>query len=338
LIEFCSVLFYLFLIEIGRGNAFTDSVLVYNEIGILPGNLLQQYPNITSLQATGLKLTNLTSAFSKSQFFLKNLDLSNNSLAKLEPYEFVGIRNLLTLSLAYNHLIILRRHTFQGLGKLRHLNLSHNLIQVLEATIFDFLLNSIELRLNNNLLKLVNLRLCAFMKKLAKLDLSNNQIEIIINNKTTNFSSHSLEFLDLGHNHLQYIDFSSMPNFEKLTELNLQDNNLTSIGIGNLAKRFPKLKKIIINGQKMDDSTMGAVHQYFNYYGINSEPSRMNYIYWLELYVVVLVNITIGLALWLYRKFRCSKKAFGIFNPIIDLRFHISLQIPRMRRQITGHL
>jgi Leucine-rich repeat (LRR) protein len=152
-------------------------VLFYNGIGILPGDLLQQYPNIISLQATGLKLTNLSWAFTKKQYFLKNLNLSNNNLAELKPYEFIGVPNLLTLSLAYNRLNILVLFTFQRLGKLRNLDLSHNRFQELEAGVFDFLSDVIELRLSNNNLKLVNLVMFENTKKLAKLDLSNNQIK-----------------------------------------------------------------------------------------------------------------------------------------------------------------
>jgi Leucine rich repeat len=278
-LTFCSteqyrIICFLFLHAIRRFNASADSVLVYNGTGILPGVLLQQYPNITSLQAAGLKLRSLSSAFLKSQFFLRNLDLSNNRVAELRHYEFAGVPNLTTLSLAYNNLNKLMLFTFHGLGKLQHLDLSHNLLQNFEAGVFNYLTDLIELWLNNNYLKLVNLALYASMKKLAKLDLSNNQIETIVRDETVEFntSSYSMEFFDLGDNRLKVFNFMSLPFYGKLTELNLQGNKLTNLTYNDLVARFPNLKTINITGHQLDNSTLETFRVYCDNNGIHLPP------------------------------------------------------------------
>jgi Leucine-rich repeat (LRR) protein len=196
-------------------------VLVYNKTGELPGNLLEQYPEITSLQATNLELTGFSHAFQTKHDKLKHLDLSSNHLSELGS--FLGLKNLETLSLANNRLEKLEPIRFYGLEKLQSLNLSHNRLQHLNALVFYYVKEVRELKLNHNQLDIVNFMLFAKMVKMALLDLSNNQIKKIekiekiqYHANYENFGSHSLEHLDLEHNRLQSFNFNEIPNFGSL--------------------------------------------------------------------------------------------------------------------------
>jgi Leucine rich repeat len=137
-----------------------DSVLVYDRIGELPENLLEQYPQITSLQATNLELTGLSYTFQTNQGSLKHLNLSHNHLSKLDyTCSFLALNNLETLSLANNRLAELEPNRFYGLKKLQSLNLSHNRLQHLQVKVFGYVIKVRELKLDHNQLELVNFML-----------------------------------------------------------------------------------------------------------------------------------------------------------------------------------
>jgi Leucine-rich repeat (LRR) protein len=261
---FYSVVCFLFLQAITTISATVDSVLVYNKTGELPQRLLEQYPKITSLQATNLELTGLSQTFQTIHYQLKHLDLSHNHLSEFDnTFSFYGLRNLETLSLANNRLEKLESIDFYGLEKLQSLNLSHNRLQHLNAPVFDYVKEVRELKLDYNHLEQVNFTLFAKMVKRAILDLSNNQIkEIQYHPQYEQFGSHSLEHLYLGHNHLESFNFNEIPNFRNLTQLNLQGNNLTYLITGELVQRFPKLKTINISGHRLDSATLESFRTY----------------------------------------------------------------------------
>jgi Leucine rich repeat len=157
---FYSVVCFLFLQAITTINATVDSVLVYDKIGKLPGNLLEQYPNITSLQATNLELTGFSYTFQIRHGKLKHLDLSHNHLTELLiPFAFYGLRNLEILSLANNRLEQLNPVDFFGLDKLQSINLSHNRIQHIHIRAFVNAIEVRELKLDHNQLDIANFML-----------------------------------------------------------------------------------------------------------------------------------------------------------------------------------
>jgi Leucine-rich repeat (LRR) protein len=318
---FFSVVCFLFLQAITTINATVDSsVLVYNRTGELPGNLLEQYPEITSLQATNLELTGLSYAFQTKHYKLKHLDLSHNHLSKLDyTCSFIGLKILETLSLANNRLEKLESFGFYGLEKLQSLNLSHNRLQHLDAPVFYYVKEVRELKLDHNQLDIVNFMLFAKMVKMALLDLSNNQIKKIqYHPQYKQFGmSHSLEHLDLGLNHLESFNLNEIPNFGNLTQLDLQGNNLTNLTTGELGQRFPKLKTINISGHKLDSATLETFRNYSESNGIHLvlPPEEIDYtnamIVTIAFFIVIICVVTFGI--WLQHACSIRRYRNGVY-------------------------
>jgi Leucine-rich repeat (LRR) protein len=282
-----------------------DLVLVYNQPGELPRDFMKLHLEITTLEATNLNFTNLSMVFTVQQCYLKHLNLSHNRLIELNNYEFYGIDNIETLSLANNLLKTIQRLAFQNLDKVQRIDLSHNRLQELVSGVFDSLKSSLEIKMNSNQLKVANLKLYILTENLEKLDLSRNHIDEILyddKNETSelNFSNHNLAYLNLGHNRLELINFTKMPNFRHLAEVNLQGNKLKAIVYKGLVEHLPNLKKINISGHQLDNTTVFAINQYFNLNGINAAPFEMDNISWFMLGIIVLVDMgwTVVSVLW----------------------------------------
>jgi Leucine-rich repeat (LRR) protein len=269
---------------------------------------MNQHLNITSIQATNLKLTKLSKAFSKTRCFLKSLNLSHNRIAELDNYEFYGLESLENLSLANNLLTYIKDYAFQNLGNIQRLDISHNHLQQLEPGVFKPLKSAKELNVNNNRLIMANLTLYDNTEKLVTLNLSNNRIETILRDdrygtKVLDFSRHKLAYLDLGQNRLTTITFKRMPNFGNLRDINLQDNNLTEFICGDLEEYLPKLKKMQISVHKLDNATLDVIDRCFNYNGIN-QPLKMDVYFMLSVAMLVDMAWTLGLPMWHWCKHR----------------------------------
>jgi Leucine-rich repeat (LRR) protein len=190
--------------------------LIYkNKTGVLPKDLMERYPNITSLVATNSKLTELSRAFRRKQLFLKNLDLSQNLLTEIREWEFCGLSNLKTLSLAKNLLKILVVKAFYGLGVIQQIILSQNRLQQLDVQFYHTVE---ELRIDNNRLETFNMALIVSKKsQIRKLQLQNNQIVGIKLNKKI-----LVRELNLSGNNI--VDFSFLSYCTSLESLDLSIN------------------------------------------------------------------------------------------------------------------
>jgi Leucine-rich repeat (LRR) protein len=247
-----------------------ESKLVYNnKTGELPEDLMEQYPNITSLIATNLDLKNLTGTFKRNQTVLKNLDLSQNLLTVIQDWEFRGLRNLTTLSLANNLLREITVGAFYGLSNLQKIMLSHNRIQILAA---EFFRTVEELQIDNN--QLENFKMDFFVSgtsNMRKLELQNNQIGNISSSKNIsvqelNLSGNNIVDLDfLRHcKNLESLDLSFNVNatltnqtFEYNTELtNLTMQNMSLIRVGetiyNLLSYSSNLEQLDIGCNQLE--------------------------------------------------------------------------------------
>jgi Leucine Rich Repeat len=156
------------------------------------------------------------------------------------------------------------------------------------------------LNLSHNQLEIANMAFYEKTKKLRKLDLSNNQIATIPYYVTyENFINHSLELLNLGHNHLKFIDFGRLPNFTNLKEMDLRNNQLESLIIADLAQRFPKLKEINIIDHRLNTSTLLFFFAYCDQHEIHETSSAMtNTVYAIIFAIIIAIGCFVSFSIW----------------------------------------
>lgn len=186
---------------------------------------------------------------------LKELDLRNCSLTRLENDTFANLRNLEKLFLSHNMLIELKSQTFANLHRLSHLDLSYNTEEPgtsyiidpfsyllsglsLEEDIFYNLNNLIFLDLSHTKLKKESiLALSQLQNKVEQLSLCYTDIPLIIKGM---FSSTNLKVLDLSGNPglITQLSASWFEGLEKKLEILIfEDSKINVLGpLRNLSK------------------------------------------------------------------------------------------------------
>ena len=132
---------------------------------------------LLDLQITNANLEKLQQKHLSRFLFLKNLNLSYNSLKSLGPRTFLTLHNLEIMDLSHNLLEALRQDILTGLRVLRQLNLNHNSIRLISHCTFQHLQKLGILNLSHN--KLAHLGkniLCGLTLK--ALDVSYNTLSL----------------------------------------------------------------------------------------------------------------------------------------------------------------
>uniref|UniRef100_A0A8D8WWW8 G-protein coupled receptor GRL101 n=2 Tax=Cacopsylla melanoneura TaxID=428564 RepID=A0A8D8WWW8_9HEMI len=146
------------------------------------------------------------------------LDLSNNSIASLSPYQFSYLWRLQVLYLQSNQIHIIPNNSFYGLPSLRVLHLQGNNIEILKAMAFYGL------------------------SSLATLDLSHQKMGKI--EPDAFIGLRSLTVLDLSFNQLIRLDEGTLRGLPALLSLDVRNNHLKVIGT-NVFRSVPTLNKLL---------------------------------------------------------------------------------------------
>jgi Leucine-rich repeat (LRR) protein len=205
--------------------------LSYNELNYLDYDAFQGLSNLTELllYENGLKI--LTSNLFKPLTKLSVLNLGYNKLISVEEKSLSGVGNSLkTLKMFSNRVEHLKSHFFTGLNELLFLYLEENQISSIEPETFKDLVNLTELYLAENCIATIDPSLFINMKKLNTLDLSYN---VLVELKQRSFVFlKQLKALNLGFNSLVKINFQkvfSTDNVVLLEKLNLDNNVINEL-------------------------------------------------------------------------------------------------------------
>jgi Leucine-rich repeat (LRR) protein len=261
----------------------------------LANNLIEQLDDqallgLGKLQRLNLSHNKLTSFTTWYTFFyvlinLNELKLDNNQLKTIDFEMFGFSRQLLTLELQNNEIEEVEYNGFRFDQEFvgRKLNLSNNNLK--DVNFLGQCKKMQNLDLSNN----INMTLSeqSFEKNtdLKNLKLQNVSLDILGEEIYEMFRFIlNLEQLDMGYNNLSTFNFSRMPNLKHLETVNLIGNPLQELVIVDLEERFPKLKKIIITDQELDNTTLKYLKQCYRIiikpnYRIILEPcqSGVNY-------------------------------------------------------------
>ncbi|CAH1972568.1 unnamed protein product [Acanthoscelides obtectus] len=189
---------------------------------------------------SGNQIKNLQLSYSKIELlkqkafvgliFLKNLNMSHNSITSVYPGTFTGVKKIESIDLSYNNITVLSDDGFLELINLKELNLAYNSIKTISSKAFNGLGNLVLLNLERNnitevsdvLSKLINLQV---------LNLRDNQILKLQGSEFTNLLS--LLLLDLSFNKLDTPVIEFYPN-NSLKSLYITNNYIRSPSLGFL--------------------------------------------------------------------------------------------------------
>ncbi len=160
------------------------------QININKINFREGITVLLDLRITNASLDQLQKEDLSRFLFLKNLNLSSNSLKSFGPKTFFTLHNLDKMDLSQNFLESVSPDTFIGLNLLRHLKLDHNSIQLISHCTFKKMYKLEILNMSYN--KLTHLGeniLCGL--SLKELDVSYNHLSVI----DENIFANSLQYL-----------------------------------------------------------------------------------------------------------------------------------------------
>ncbi|XP_033127435.1 uncharacterized protein LOC117125143 [Anneissia japonica] len=214
---------------------------------------------------------------------LHSLDLSNNRINNIQMSGFLGLTNLQILNLSGNSLVQLPVELFRPIRGLETLILSNNRIEYIQVELFKDLAQLTTLDLSNNRIKKIHDNTFSDLIHLQELYLQSNSISTLTDNtlngllelellymkqnKLLSISSEfqlltRLKFLDLGGNFITTIDPDAFNNFGRLTELGLENNNLSSVprAVGQSSSLQLTLRELYLGNnpiREVPDSAFG---------------------------------------------------------------------------------
>ena len=191
-------------------------------IETVPSNICE-YPNLTVINFSRNKITNLLSSSFDCLSNLNDIFLDNNNITTLTEV-FNSLKNIQSIHLANNKILEISQNAFIGLSSLNSLELSNNQLKFLAPNMFDGLTNLSTLELNNNQIQEIPSNAFNGIPNLKNLDLSSNQISIIDN--STFSSLPNLERIFLSSNIITQISNDTFTNLNQLQYLYLSKNKI----------------------------------------------------------------------------------------------------------------
>ena len=164
-----------------------------------------------NLQSFDIRFNNITVLQSRRfqrMFRLRHLYLEGNPLHTIEDFAFSDLQNTRRLSIPGAKLRILSKYALNGLSNLVYLNFSNNHIACMDDLVFSTTRRLVTIDLHNN-----------YLEQIGRQFLPTNEVE----------------FLDLSFNRILHVDNFGFQRLERLKELRLQGNQLTSILYAQLA-------------------------------------------------------------------------------------------------------
>lgn len=195
------------------------------------------FANLTKLELITLNLCNLSSlpinAF-RGSVNLMSLNLADNKLKHLERGLFNDNKMLEELHLENNELEVLDELIFENLNRLEYLYLGYNHLKIQDNTFYG--LGRLKLlNMEYNSITLLTIKSLQSLVEIEKLNLSHNNLTLT-NQVWENYT---------GEKH------SVLPPMEKLEELNLEYNEITSL-FSDWIFLLPSLKKINLSNNKIN--------------------------------------------------------------------------------------
>lgn len=200
----------------------------------LSGNRLKNVGFVASLPVSLRKLSiadNFYGLEFPSKIFsrlsrLLYLNLSNNTITKLNKDTFVGLGNLDALTLDHNNITKLEAGCFKGLDKLQTLTIKYNAISAIEGGAFSDLYELKRLFMYKNNLKVITSETFKGLpSSVVNLDLSGGVVEAI---ERGSFVHQGLGDLGLSHNRISKIEAGAF-DLPFLVNLHLDGNKLRKL-------------------------------------------------------------------------------------------------------------
>ncbi|KAJ2951194.1 hypothetical protein O0L34_g5586 [Tuta absoluta] len=202
--------------------------LANNSLAVLAPGLLEGLDQLEKLDLSRNRLTNdwVNRDTFAGLIRLVILNLSHNSLARLDPKSFQDLNNLQVLNLDNNAIETISNGAFAELRNLHQLSISDNKLKSLNEHIFSNLFVLSQLYLDNNHISTIDERSFENITYLQDLGLNGNNLNMIPDGiRKLRF----LKSLDVGKNNITKVSNASFEGLEELYGLRLVDNHITSI-------------------------------------------------------------------------------------------------------------
>lgn len=176
------------------------------------------------------------------------LNLSNNTITKLNKDTFVGLGNLDALALDYNNLTKLEAGCFRGLDKLETLTIKYNAISEIKSGAFSELYALKRLFMYGNKLTVITSETFEGLpKNVINLDLSGGVIETL---EKGSFVHNRLTHLGLSDNKIAKIEPGAF-DLPFLVNLQLDDNRLKKLD-SKIFTGLPGLRQLFLMNNRIE--------------------------------------------------------------------------------------
>ncbi|CAG9562587.1 unnamed protein product [Danaus chrysippus] len=230
--------------------------LANNSLSVIAPGLLEGLDQLEKLDLSRNRLTNdwVNRDTFSGLIRLIILNLSYNSLARLDPISFQDLNNLQVLNLDNNEIKLISNGAFAELKNLHQLSISDNKIKILNENIFSNLFVLSQLYLDNNEISSIHDNCFENITYLQDLGLNGNNLNVIPSSiKRLRF----LKSLDIGKNNITKISNTSFEGLEELYGLRLVDNYITSIPKDTFSS-LPSLQVLNLASNKIETIEQNA--------------------------------------------------------------------------------
>lgn len=230
--------------------------LANNSLSVLAPGLLEGLDQMENLDLSRNRLTNdwVNRDTFAGLIRLIILNLSYNSLGRLDPKSFQDLNNLQVLNLDNNAIETISNGAFAELKNLHHLSISDNKLKVLNEHIFSNLFVLNQLYMDNNQLTTIHERSFENITYLQDLGLNGNKLNIIPDGiKKLRF----LKSLDIGKNNITIVSNTSFEGLEELYGLRLVDNQIVNIPKDTFSS-LPSLQVLNLASNKIENIEQDA--------------------------------------------------------------------------------
>jgi Leucine-rich repeat (LRR) protein len=223
-----------------------------NDFNYLNGNLLDDYPALTTVTFSYNEMVFISEDFFKSNSPLTKLALDNNRLSFMHSSPFNELSHLRILYLQYNQIQYVHRKLFERLINLQELRIDNNLISSIDSQAFVNLSVLKIINLSKNLFSSVNTNPrvpLQHLRALESLDLSFNKIHYL--NDDFGLSENvNLKQLTLNNNKIYYIHPNLLRKLQELQIVYLQINQLEVIDSSTFAFNT-KMERLFLNNNSL---------------------------------------------------------------------------------------
>ena len=221
-----------------------------NRLSALNGNLFNETKKLTGLFLRYNNLKQLSSALFYGLGYLNVLDLSENDLTILPKEVFKGLTNLAQLYLGGNQIICLDQDLFNEANKLTTLHLHKNNLTFIPSKLFMRVGNLEVLKLNSNKIKSLDASLLRGLHGLKEIRLHYNQLMFLQKNLFNGLRK--VKVLSLTSNRIEFINNQIFDDLESLQSLYLSYNNFKAFDF-NTFKNTVNLRVLDLAMNKLND-------------------------------------------------------------------------------------